>query len=54
MKSALYLLCSATLVLGCRARNQPAQPPAGGRLPPFDHKTGKPTAWLGVVGLRVD
>ena len=24
-----------------RARNQPAQPPAGGRLPPFDHKTGE-------------
>lgn len=23
------------------ARNQPAQPPAGGRLPPFDHKTGE-------------
>ena len=42
MKSALYLLCSATHVLGCRARNQPAQPPpAGGRLPPFDHKTGE-------------
>ena len=28
-------------ILGCRARNQPAQPPAGGRLPPFDHKTGE-------------
>ena len=33
--------CIHRQILGCRARNQPAQPPAGGRLPPFDHKTGE-------------